>query len=144
MIVDYKNSIYGVRNARTYELDGFQVGGIFLPLDLIKQLYEKANTFETQIEKGKCKPIPDLNEYEYYQFDGNIDAIKNVEFLKKYNGTFEIGGNGFGKYHLDYQEQDEVYDIFPGDYIVNKVGNNCGISISIYREEEFKKNFKYK
>jgi len=144
MTIDYGKSIYFMQTPGTFGVSGAMVGGTFLPSDMIRQLYEKLYFSELMNEKGKCKPIPDNNIYEFYQWDGNPQSIENVQFLKKYNGTFHVGGEGFGKYHLDYQEQGEVHNIFPGDYIVNKAGNNNEISVSIYKEEDFKKKFMYR
>ena len=61
-----------------------------------------------------------------------LKILKKIQFLKKYNGTFTPSGKAYGEYHLDYQEQDEVHDIYPGDYIVDKKGKSRGINVSIY------------
>lgn len=144
MTVDYGKSIMLVTEPRSMKISGINIGSMFLPLDMIKQLYEKVY-FESKLmlEHGQCKPIPDKDSYEYYQWDGNVESIKNVSFLKDKSAYFKIGGSGYGKYHLDYQEQDDVIDIYPGDYIVNKPDEYHGTSISIYRKEEFENKFVY-
>ena len=78
MVVDYKNSISSVYS-HSSDLIGFQIGGTFLPLDLINQLYEKAN--KRSMNKGECRDIS--HKYEYYQWNGNIEDIKKNTILEK-------------------------------------------------------------
>ncbi len=147
MIVDYGRSIIFITEPRSSKISGVNIGGTFLPMDLIRQIYEKVN-FEMKhlLEYGQCKPIPNKEVYEYYQWDGNVESIKNVSFLKDKTDRFTIGGNGYGKYHLDYQcpASGEIEDVYPGDYIVNKQDEDRGFSISIYRKDDFEKKFIYK
>lgn len=146
MLVDYGNSITGIKDYKG-RLTGVNIGGTFLPVDLIKQLYEKIyDVYGLEIEKGKCKPIPDKNVYEYYQWDGNPDAIKNITFLKDIHDNFKINGSGFGKYHLCYIDgkSGEYLSIYPGNYIVNVYDERHCTEISVYNEEEFKEKYIYK
>lgn len=147
MTVDYGNSVVLVTEPRSYKVSGVNIGSTYLPLDLIKQIYEKVY-FEGKhlLEYGQCRPIPDRDSYEYYQWDGNAESIKNVSFLKDIADCFKTGGKGYGKYHLDYHcpATGEITDIYPGDYIVNKQNEDKGLSFSIYRKEDFEKKFIYK
>lgn len=147
MTVDYGNSVHSaIRwNGESYDIYGVYIAGTFLPTDLIKKLYESVYNNKLSLKNGQCKVVPDKNIYEYYQWDGNFESIKNVGFLKdtKLVDYFEIGGSGFGRYHLDYCEN-EIVDIYPGDYIVNKHDDYNGLSISIYNKEKFEEQFIYK
>lgn len=145
MTVDYGNAVVLVTEPRSYKITGVNIGSMYLPLDLIKQVYEKVYLDGKHLlEYGQCRPIPDKEHYEYYQWDGNAESIKNVPFLKDITDNFRVGGKGFGRYHLDYQEQDGVFDIYPGDYIVNKPDEYRSLGISIYRKDDFEKKFIYK
>ena len=145
MTVDYGNAVVLVTEPRNYKITGVNIGSMYLPLDLIKQVYEKAYLDGKHLlEYGQCRPIPDKESYEYYQWDGNAESIKNIPFLKDIADNFRVGGKGFGKYHLDYQEQDEVFDVYLGDYIVNRPDEYRSLGISIYRKDDFEKKFIYK
>lgn len=146
MTVDYKDSIGFTCSRKTGNINGVNIGSMFLPVDLIKQLYETIyGKFKPDIEREKCKVNPDNNIYEYYQWDGNPESIKNVPFLKDIIESFKVSGSGFGRYHLDYTDKnDEIIDVYPGNYIVNRFDERRNTEISIYTEEKFKEKFIYK
>lgn len=138
MIIDYKDTIkkYMVGNGHEFECKGVMVGGTFIPNDMIKQLYDAVFNSKSLVKHNHCKEIPNENEYEFYQWDGDPEDIKSVSFLKDLYDCFKVGCRDYSNYHLDYSGDGGIVDVYPGDYIINRENR-----IEICRKEEFEKNF---
>ena len=138
MVIDYKNSIKKCmkRTGDRFECNGIMIGGQFLPNDMIKQLYDLVFNSPSSIKRNYCKEIPDEKEYEYYQWNGNPEDIGSVSFLKDLSDCFFVGCKEYKNYHLDYSGDNEIKDIYPGDYIINRENE-----IEIWRKEEFENKF---
>lgn len=138
MIIDYKNTIkrYVEKVGNRFECKGIIVGETFMPSDMIKQLYDKAFNYKGSLDYNHCKEIPNEKEYEYYQWNGDPEDIRRVNFLNSLSENFSVGCRDYVNYHLDYKGEDGIVDIYPGDYIINREN-----SIEICRKEEFENKF---
>lgn len=105
LIIDYKDTIkkYMVRNGHEFECKGVMVGGTFIPNDMIKQLYDAVFNTKCSVKHNHCKEIPNENEYEFYQWNGDPEDIKSVKFLTDLYDCFKVGCRDYGNYHLDYR-----------------------------------------
>ena len=123
-----------------WNIKGAIFNGLFVPNSIIEEMYKRI--YRTDIEPRQCKEIPNTNKYEYYQWNGNPEDIKDIPFLKQLyeDGCFTIGAKDYENYHLDFCTYGgEITDIRPGDYIINKEDN-----IEIVEKDEFEKRYFYK
>lgn len=141
MIIDYKDSIITCWKPTEDGMTcmGANVGGMFLPRDMIEKLYEKMND---NIRKGYCREKPNNEIWEYYQWNGDREDIKGVPFLKELESCFTVGDKKFENFHLDYHDPGtgEIVDLYPGDYIIDR-RTKGGMKIDIRRKEEFEAEF---
>lgn len=127
----------------TTKLTGISIGGFFAPVDMIKKLNAVVDKYDNSVKlnPNECMVKQDTTVYKYYQWDGNPEAIKSVDFLESCHDQFKIGGNGYGNLHLDYC-YDEIIDVYPGDYIIDKVDESTGYPLTICRKDSFENRYR--